>query len=278
MYAMLLMLLVTACYTCTSLSDKYAIAEAKLSGNMFTFLMCASMSVFLAISLPFQEIGFRFSWQAFTGILLVALCKILEFQMSALVLRQLSAFDLKAWLGVTLFASYFTDVCYGSPLQVTKLVCIAATAVGLVLVVRSESGKKVEYRKILLPLILYLAAKYGYGLVIKAFTPYASSTMLLLPAFLLLTVLLLPTVKLSELRANSSGIRKVVLARIPNTIGMLGENAVISISLTSYSFIQPMILVSLFFVRLARKERCSVPNLIGSILCILGLLAFQSIR
>ena len=102
--------------------------------------------------------------------------------------------------------------------------------------------------------------------------------MLLLPAFLLLTVLLLPTVKIAQLRANRSGIRKVVLARIPNTVGMLGENAVISISLTSYSFIQPMILVSLFFVRLARKERCSVPNLIGSILCILGLLAFQSIR
>lgn len=272
-----LMLLVAACYTFTSLSDKSAITEAKLSGNMFTFLMCASMSVFLAVSLPFQEIYFLLSWQAFAGILFVSLCKILEFQMSALVLRKLSAFELKAWLGVTLFASYITDVCYGTPLRFLKLACITVTVCGLVLVARSGRGRQIKYRKILLPLVLYLAAKYGYGLVIKAFTPYASSAMLLLPAFVLIAIILLPTVTIAQLRANHSGIQKVVLARIPNTVGILAENAVISVSLTSYSFIQPMVLVGLFFIRLLRKECCSVPNLFGSILCILGLLAFQSL-
>ena len=271
------MLLVTACYTFTSLSDKYAIAESRLSGNLFTFLMCASMSVCLALSLPFQKIDFQCSWQTFLGIGLVALCKFLEFQMSALVLKELSAFDLKAWMGVTLFVSYCTDVCYGAPLRMIKFMCIAVTAVGLALVVRSRQGRKIQYRKILLPLILYLASKYGYGLVIKAFTPYASSAMLLLPAFVLLTIVLLPMVKASQLWDQRSGVCKVVLARVPNTVGMLAENAVISVSLTSYSFIQPMVLVSLFFIRLVRKERCSVPNLIGSILCIIGLLAFQSV-
>lgn len=104
----ILMMAVTACYTITSLSDKYAVAEAKFTGNEFTFLMCSSMSVFLALTLPFQTLHFMLTWQSFAAILLIALCKMLEFQMSALVLKQLSAFELKAWLGVTLFTSYIS--------------------------------------------------------------------------------------------------------------------------------------------------------------------------
>ena len=172
----ILMLGVTACYTISSLSDKYAVSKARFTGNEFTFLMCSSLSVFIALTLPFQEIYFSLSWQSFAAILLIAVCKLLEFQMSALVLKQLSAFELKAWLGVTLFVSYMTDVFYGADLRLLKLLCIAATAVGLVFIAKSGKETKIEYRKIAVPLLLYLAVKYGYGLVIKAFTPYISPT------------------------------------------------------------------------------------------------------
>ena len=57
--------------------------------------------------------------------------------MSALVLKQLSAFELEAWLGVTLSASYVTDIFFGVDMRVLKLFCIAATVVGLVLIARS---------------------------------------------------------------------------------------------------------------------------------------------
>ena len=276
MNVVLMMLAVTACYTTTSLSDKYAVSKAKFTGNEFTFLMCSSMSVFLLFALPFQELYFQLKWQSFAAILLIALCKMLEFQMSALVLRQLSAFELKAWLGVTLFASYATDILYGAELRVLKLLCIAATVVGLVFIARSGKDGKIEYRRIVIPLVLYLAAKYGYGLVIKAFTPYISPTMQLLPALALIAVIMLFMIKPSEIvKKNRSGAINVVLARIPNVIGMLLENAVISISLANYSFIQPMILVTLFFIGLIRKERCSKLNLIGSIICVIGVVAFQ---
>lgn len=56
---------------------------------------------------------------------------------------------------------------------------------------------------------------------------------------------------------------------------MLLENAVISISLANYSFIQPMILVTLFVIGLIRREKRSQLNLIGSIICIVGIVAFQ---
>jgi hypothetical protein len=275
MNVVILMLAVTACYTICSLNDKYAAAKANLSGDEFTFLMCSSMSVFLALSLPFQNLSFSLTWQSFLSILLVVVCKMLEFQMSARVLKQLSAFELKAWLGITLFASYFTDILFGSELNIIKLICIFATAAGLVFIARSSKGG-VNYKQIILPLMLYLVSKYGYGLVIRSFSPYASSTMQLLPAMVIISLIMLPRVHIRELiKNNRSGVVKVVLARIPNTLGMLLENAVISISLANYSFIQPMILVTLFVIGLIRREKRSRLNLIGSIICIVGIVAFQ---
>lgn len=275
MNAVILMLAVTACYTICSLNDKYAAAKANFSGDEFTFLMCSSMSVFLALSLPFQNLSFSLTWQSFLSVLLVAMCKMLEFQMSARVLKQLSAFELKAWLGITLFASYFTDILFGSELNIIKLICIFATAAGLVFIARSSKGG-VNYKQIILPLVLYLVSKYGYGLVIRSFSPSASSTMQLLPAMVIISLIMLPRVHIRELiKNNRSGVVKVVLARIPNTLGMLLENAVISISLANYSFIQPMILVTLFVIGLIRREKRSQLNLIGSIICIVGIVAFQ---
>lgn len=275
MNVVILMLAVTACYTICSLNDKYAAAKANLSGDEFTFLMCSSMSVFLAASLPFRNLSFSFTWQSFLAVLLVAMCKMLEFQMSARVLKQLSAFELKAWLGITLFASYFTDIFFGSELSVFKLICIFATAADLVFIARSSKGG-VNYKQIILPLMLYLVSKYGYGLIIRSFSLYASSTMQLLPAMVIISLIMLPRVHIRELiKNNRSGVVKVVLARIPNTLGMLLENAVISISLANYSFIQPMILVTLFVIGLIRREKRSQLNLIGSMICIVGIVAFQ---
>ena len=77
------------------------------------------------------------------------------------------------------------------------------------------------------------------------------------------------------LKYNRYGIVKEGLARIPNTLGMLLENSVISISLANYSFIQPMILVTLFAIGLIRREKRSRLNLIGRIICIEGIVAFQ---
>lgn len=88
--------------------------------------------------------------------------------------------------------------------------------------------------------MLYLAAKYGYGLVIKSFSEYASPTMQLLPALALISLALLPkAAPWKFIKKKPKGTVIVALARIPNTIGMLIENAVISISLASYPLFSP---------------------------------------
>ncbi len=276
MNAFVMMLIVTACYTVTSLNDKYASSGAKLGGNEFTFLMCSSMSVFMAVSLPFQRIYFALTWQAFAAVALIAICKMLEFQMSMIVLRQMSAFELKAWLGITLFASYTVDVINGAKLSVLKLLCIAATVLGLFFIAKSGGKNDVDYKKIAPPLILYLTSKFGYGLVIKGFSEYASPSMQLLPALVIISLILLPKADPVKIfKENPKGAFNVVLARIPNTVGMIVENAVISISLASYSFIQPMILVSLFVIGLIRREKYTRLNIIGNIICVVGVISFQ---
>ena len=275
MSAFMLMLGVAACYTVTSLSDKYAAAKAKFPPDAFTFLMCASMSVFLALTLPFQTLYFDLRWQTFLGILLTAACKLLEFSMSIKVLRQITAFELKAWLGVTVFASYFTDILLGGVLQWMKLICIAVTALGLILIVCAEKPEPVDYKKLWLPLALYLLSKFGYGLVIRTFSVYASSVCILLPALVLAALCTLPRVAFSEYREKKIGTAITIFARIPNAAGMLMENAVIAISLAQYSLIQPMILVTLFVIGFLRKEYGSARNLIGGIICMAGVIGFQ---
>ena len=100
-----------------------------------------------------------------------------------------------------------------------------------------------------------------------------------MPALALVALIMLTRVKPSEIfKNNSKGAANVILARIPNTVGMLLENAVIAVSLANYSFIQPMILVSLFIIGIIRKERYSALNLAGSIICIAGVIVFQLIK
>lgn len=269
--------MVVLCYTICSLSDKYAVAKIKFNGNELTFLMAAATALFMTFTLPFVDTRVIWGIPAVAAILLLTASKMLEFQMSALILQDMSAFELKAWLGICLFVSYFTDIVMKTQsFSWLRLGFIAVTVIGLVLIAQA-GRKKIRYGKIVLPLIVYLAAKYGYGLVIAAAKPYISSTMCLYFALILLALILLPMAHPVRIfREKRNGGLFVVLTKIPNVAGLLGENAVIAVSLANYSFIQPMILVVLFFWGIARKEEeHDLLSVLGGIVCIVGIVGFQ---
>lgn len=270
-----MMLLVVACYTVCSLSDKTAVAKIKFNGNEFTFLMAAATAIFMSFTLPFADRHLILGWQAAVCVFLIALSKMLEFQMSAKILEDMSAFELKAWLGLCLFMSYFTDYfMYNEKIKPLCIGFITVTIAGLFLIAKSEG--KVNYRKIAVFMVVYLLARFGYGFVIKAATPYISSTLCLYFALVLMAVVLLPFANLKKnLKEKPKGVAFVSLTKIPNVAGLLAENAVIAVSLTNSAFIQPMILVVLFFIGLFKKEEFSRLNLIGSIICTTGIVGFQ---
>lgn len=96
-------------------------------------------------------------------------------------------------------------------------------------------------------------------------------------ALILLALILLPMAHPVRIfREKRNGGLFVVLTKIPNVAGLLGENAVIAVSLANYSFIQPMILVVLFFWGIARKEEeHDLLSVLGGIVCIVGIVGFQ---
>lgn len=279
---MLTMIAVVALYTICSLNDKYAVSKAKLNGSQLTFLMAAGTVPFLALLLPFSDRTFTFSPPAFIFIILIAASKFLEFSMSAKILAEMSVFELKAWLGLTLFMSYGTDIImYSQNVSMLKILCIIVTAAGLVMIARS-GRKKVNYPKIAVPLIVYIAAKFGYGFVMKAAEKYISSTLTLFFALIILAVIMIPSAKPLSIAEESpegkKGVALVVLCKFPNALGLLGENAVAAQSLTNYAFIQPMILVVVLILDLLKKSaRPTGWNLAGSVICVLGILGFQAV-
>ncbi|MBQ9948515.1 MAG: hypothetical protein IJO91_09015 [Oscillospiraceae bacterium] len=279
-----LMLLVVACYTICSLSDKYAVAKLKFDGNTLTFLMAAATSLLMLFYLPFDSRIFVLSWQSFASVGLMVVSKMLEFQLAAVILKEMSAFELKAWLGITVFLSYSVDLVSGvSQLGISavwKFCFIAVTAVGLFLIARS-GGKKIDYKKILLPLVGYLLAKFGYGIIVSVFcnterSCYISPTLSLFLALVILSVILAPKVHPIKLfKEKTNGALFVSVTKIPNVIGLVCENIVATQSMANYSFIQPMILVALFFIGLFRREECTKLNIIGGVICIAGIIGFQ---
>lgn len=279
---MLTMLAVVAMYTICSLNDKYAVSKAKFNGYQLTFLMAAGTVPFLALLLPFSDRTFTFSLPTFIFIILIAASKYLEFSMSAKILAEMSVFELKAWLGLTLFMSYGTDIImYSLNISALKILCMVITAAGLVMIARS-GRKKVNYPKIAVPLIVYIAAKFGYGFVMKAAENYISSTLTLFFALIILAVIMIPSAKPLSIAAESpegkKGVLTVILCKLPNALGLLGENAVAAQSLTNYSFIQPMILIVIFTLDLARKNtRPTGSDLAGSVMCVIGILGFQAV-
>jgi len=276
------MLIVVACYTICSLSDKYAVAKLKMNGNTLTFIMAAATALFMLAYLPFDSRLFDGSLTAYLAILLMCASKMLEFQLAAVILKEMSAFELKAWLGLTVFLSYGTDLILGKAqlgsVTIWKFGFIAVTAVGLFLISKA-GGKKINYIKIILPLAGYLLCKFGYGLIVNFTSASISPTLSLFCALVILAVILAPFVHPIKLcHDNTKGVLIVGLTKIPNVIGLILENIVAQQSMANYSFIQPMILVALFFIGVIRKEECTKLNIIGGIVCILGIIGFQTIQ
>lgn len=275
-----MILLAAGCYTVTSLSDKYAASTAKFSGIEVTFLMAAATSVFMTLLLPLLGIPFSpFSWQLLLAVLLIAADKLLEFVLGTAVLKEMSAFELKAWLGAVLFLSYFTDVfAYGGTFGPIGLLFIAVTAAGLFLIARSNR-KNVRYRKIILPLIFYLVTKYGYAIVMRYAEPYGDSTQILYFSLILLAAALLPTSHIARIiREKKRGVLITAVTKLPNAVGLYAENAALAVSLTGFSMIQPLILVALFLIGCIRGEYREKLGIAGAMISIIGIVGFQFLK
>lgn len=275
-----MILLAAGCYTICSLADKYAVSTAKLSGTAITFIMATATATFMSIMLPFMSISFPpFSLKLVLFSALIAADKMLEFVLGSKILEEMSAFELKAWLGISLFISYFTDFfAYGGDFSFIGLAFIGVTATGLFLIAKSN-GKTVNYKKIVISLVFYIGVKLGYGIIMRFGEPYGDRSVILYFALILLAVVLCPFVHPIKLfKEKKKGVVITAVTKLPNAVGLFAENAALAVSLTGYALIQPIILIALFIIGVIRKEYCTKLNLIGAVVSILGIIGFQLLK
>lgn len=264
------------CYIITSLSDKYCVSKGKLNGNELTFIMALATAVFMTPIMLFNFTPVAITWQAILAIVLIAGSKLGEFKLSAIILTDMSAFELKAWLGLTLIITYFSDIIfYGETFSIFSLVFILLIGAGLFFIAKAN-GEKVNYKRIALPLIFYIIVRFAYGVVMKEFAAYMPSDMILYFALILLAIGFIPFIKYKRLfTEKKKGTVVCVLTKIPNAVGLYAENAAIAFSLTGFMLISPIILVALFIIGLFRKENVNKLSILGGIISIIGIVGFQ---
>lgn len=275
---MICLIITALCYTVCTISDKYSISKYELSGNEFTFLMGASSCIFMLPALFLTELRFDLSVGSFLTIVLLSVDKIAEFATSAAVLKKLSGFETKAWLGTAMFISYFTDIIfYDESFEAVKLLFIFIVCGCLFMMVRD--GKNTEqgrYKGIRLLLFLYILSKYFYGLIIKAGGGHISPTAGVYSAMIVITVIYFFRADVPGLvKGKLKGSVIVSLTRIPNIAGLICENILIGTSLTIYSMEQPVILALLLIWSFIRRENTSRISVISGIVCLMAVFAFK---
>lgn len=306
MTGLLLMLVNAASYTICTLNDKRTVSEGSLRGVEFTFLVSASTAFFMLICVPFLGLSAAFCPQTFLCTALLTADKLGEFYACAVLLSVMPAFEIKAWLGFALFLSYASDcLFFGESFDALKLACLPLTCAGLALIISDTGcGKNRTKRftpKIVAVLSLYIFSKYAYGLIMKAGEPYLTKNTGLFISMILLSLLTLifvyPRKKNSEkpetlterfylscdrrcdYKTFRKNLAKVFFTRIPNIAGLLTENILIGISLTLYSFVQPVILVALFFISAIKeppeRNKNSARQFAGGLICIVSIVLFE---
>lgn len=228
--------------------------------------------------LPFD---FYFKPTTSTFMLLGAftICKILEFNLTAFTLTELSAFELKAWLGLGVVISYFYDIIFNSvDFSIISAIFIVMVVTGLFLI-SNDKSKKVNYKRIGLGLFGVVIGKSGYGIVIHELKNTCSSTLTMCIGLALICLIMLFYYNpIEDIKKNPKAIGKLSLIRVINTIGSLVENYVATLSVISYSLIQPLILIVMFIISIIKKDKSSKKGVVGGIMCIIGIVALQLTR
>jgi hypothetical protein len=219
------------------------------------------------------------NWNIIPIASLIAVVKLIEFMSSAVLLRSLSAFQLKAWLGIGIILSYVYEIVFqGEIFRFIKILYLFMILIGLFFIADNMSG--INIKKTWGFLFLYISSKFSYGLIIHQCPTIEFSISALIVAFLILSTILVFLIKPKEmLKRNPRGTAIAVSTKVPNAIGLFVESTAAMASLTTYALIQPLILVALFFIDLVQtnllKNRMKKSGIIGGILTIAGVLCYQ---
>jgi len=266
---MLWSILTVFSYTLSSLGDKFISAKLKCKPSEFAFIVSAATTFWLAILIPFIGWKFEFNQNNSTILAILVACKLVEFYTMAILLKIVSVYELKAWLGLNIIASYVSDVFRGKEeLNLIAIVCSAVLIIGIGLILYEEKEQE-NVGKMILFSLLYIAARFVYGFQMGRLTENCSTVSALLIVMIVVAIIQLPKANVLELR-QKKGISLAILSRIANAAGLITEALAAMQSVFFYALIQPIQLTILFTISIVKKEPMGKMKLVGSILSIIA--------
>lgn len=270
-------LLTVVCYTISSLGDKYISSRLKCSPAEFAFIVSFATMVWIGITFPITGWGFPFNMRNGLILLSLAVWKVMEFYTSALLLKTVSAYELKAWLGINIVCSYHFNVMQGVyRADVWVALCSVILLMGIVMIMkgRDESRRTEEgsFGKLCLLFLLFILSKFLYGLMLGQMTQGCRTTSVLFIVMLVTALLQLPRIQVRELMGRK-GMGGAALTRLPNAAGLILEAMIAMENIFLYAMIQPIQLALLFVASIGKREPMGRMKLAGSLLCILSVCA-----
>lgn len=262
-------LLTVGCYTISSLGDKYISFKLKYKANEFAFFVATATSVWLGIMLLFS--GWKFEFSAKNMIVLACLVawKLGEFYSSAVLLKIVSAYELKALLGINVIISYFSNVL-SDKYSLNPIIIILAVimVIGIILILAQKSESK-NIKSIVLLSMVYSLSKFFYGFQMGMISKECSPLSVLLVVMIIVALLQLPNIKIAEM-LKREGVSKGFLSRLPNALGLFTEALAAKHSIFFYAMIQPMQQLLLFGHSIIIKEEMGKKKLAGSLLTLIS--------
>ncbi len=269
-------MLTVVCYTISSLGDKYISSKLKCTPPEFAFIVSFATMIWIGVLIPFTGWKFVFTVQNMFFLLSLVVWKIMEFYTSAVLLKTVSAYELKAWLGINIACSYYYNTIQGVyRWNLWVVVFTFMLLAGIIMIVQgqtaSEEAFPVSKKRLCILFLLFIASKFLYGLTMGQMTECKTTSVLFL-VMLFTALMQLKKVKIKELTGRK-GMTGAFLTRIPNAAGLILEAFAAMESLFLYAMIQPIQLALLFIVSLVKKEAMGKKKLTGSLICIFAVCA-----
>lgn len=269
-------MLTVLCYTISSLGDKYISSKLKCTPPEFAFIVSSATMVWIGLLIPLTGWGFVFTIYNVFLLLSLVVWKIMEFYTSALLLKTISAYELKAWLGINIAWSYYYNIIQGIyQWNIWVVFFTLMLLAGIIMIVQGQTVQKEDFaiskKRLCILFLLFIASKFLYGLTIGKMTECKTTSVLFLVMFLT-ALMQLKRVKIKEI-VRRRGMTGAFLTRIPNAAGLILEAFAAMESLFLYAMIQPVQLALLFIVSLVKKEPMGKKKLAGSLLCIFSVCA-----
>ena len=259
-------LLTVVFYSLTAYGDKYISSKMKCTPGEYTFLVSIVTVFWLLLCLPVT--GWQMNFNLYSILLLICLIvwKILEFYTTAMLLKHMEPYELRAWLGINVVLSYGINLLEGkNSFRISILVLVICLLTGIYLILTAQAERKLT--RSIVVCLLYIVSKFMYGLQMGYTVSYGNSITILILVLTIVAVIQLPHLSKRTL-PDKKKMLGVVVSRLTNAAGLITEAEAATANIFFYTLVQPIQLFVLFIVCLITRKPMSRRKRVGSVLCV----------